>query len=280
MKKTISVALIILTLLSSLLLTSCGAPELGEIQDRVIELVEASYEINDIFFGDGLETYPRVEKLTDQSLTYNEKYGLYYLFFEAEGYGELCMYYDSEEKEYKFASVKKTSELTADDGEPLLSDEESGLSFFASDYVEPEIEYVYGEDSIQDYDVVRADEKYLSIAEIKAAAEKVYTEDFLEQIYQGAFDGVAYSEGSAGGVRSARFIEYELLLRQRNDIEPQVTKKRIYDYSTMKIVRPSNKKRVNIKMDTHIEGESEILSVTLTLMLADDGMWYLDTPTY
>ena len=82
------------------------------------------------------------------------------------------------------------------------------------------------------------------------------------------------------GVRSARFIEHELLLRQRNDIEPRIEKKRIYDYDTMKIVRPSDDERVNIKVDTHLEGEIEILSVTLTIIKAKDGKWYLDTPTY
>ena len=278
MKKIISIVLIAVMLASCLCLTSCGAPDISEVKDRVIELIEASYEINDIFFGDGFETYPRIEKITDQPLQYSEKYELYYLFFEAEGYGQLCMYY--KDGEYKFASVKNTSEVTAADGTALLTDDESGLSFFPSDYEEPELEYVYGEDQISDYDVVRADAKYLSIAEIKNAAEKVYTQEYLDQVYQAAFDGVAYVEDSMSGVRSARFIEHELLLRQRNDIEPRIEKKRIYNYDTMKIVRPSNDERINIKVDTHLEGESEILSVTLTIIKATDGKWYLDTPTY
>ena len=40
---------------------SCSKPpEYSEIEARFKELVEASYAINDIFFGEGLATYERV----------------------------------------------------------------------------------------------------------------------------------------------------------------------------------------------------------------------------
>ena len=70
------------------------------------------------------------------------------------------------------------------------------------------------------------------------------------------------------------------LLRQSNEIDSQLPGLRVYDFSTMKIVRPSNAKRVNISVDTHLEGETDILNVNLTFTLGEDGQWYLDSPTY
>ena len=55
MKKIIS--LLLAAILLTLSVTSCGAgvPKMEEIKPRLTELIEASYEINDIFFGDGLD---------------------------------------------------------------------------------------------------------------------------------------------------------------------------------------------------------------------------------
>ena len=54
MKKFISLFLAVLLLMLSV--TSCGRkPKMEEIKPRMIELIEASYEINDIFFGEGLD---------------------------------------------------------------------------------------------------------------------------------------------------------------------------------------------------------------------------------
>ena len=59
MKKIIALALCILTVLCAL--TSCSRPpELGEIEDRLKELIEASYGVNDLLFGEGLSVYERV----------------------------------------------------------------------------------------------------------------------------------------------------------------------------------------------------------------------------
>ena len=149
-----------------------------------------------------------------------------------------------------------------------------------TDYTEPEVEYVYTADDPSGYDVVRVDAPYTSIEQLEQAAKNVFSEAYLELIYSAAFDGVAFVEGATSGVRSARFIEKDGLLRQSNEIEPRLQSQRIYDFSTMKIVRPSNAKRVNISVETHLEGEAEILKVNIVLVLGKDGQWYLDSPTY
>ncbi len=70
--KHILAALLLLTLLLSL--ASCGAPDLSEVKDTYISLIESSYAINDIFFGEGLATY---EKGTEVYTDFPEEYGFY-----------------------------------------------------------------------------------------------------------------------------------------------------------------------------------------------------------
>lgn len=275
MKKFLSIALIMLMIT----LPGCAgsAPAVEQLTPRLGELIEASYEINEIFFGGGLPTYPRVDKLTDRPLEYDEATGSYYLYFTDETYGDMLMYYDRESFEYKFYRIfpagsdsHGVDDYVAEDGRVFTP---------MADYVEPEVEYVYTDDDVDNYDVVRVDCGFTSIAELKAAAEAVYTAEFLEQVYQGAFDGVAYAEDGYSGVRSARFIEQDMLLRQYNELEARTLTRRIYDLDTARVVRPSSAERVNIEVETYLEGETERMTVTLVLIF-EDGDWYLDTPTY
>ena len=113
--------------------------------------------------------------------------------------------------------------------------------------------------------------------ELDEAAEKVYSEDYLEGIYQVAFEGVG---GSSYGIKMARFYTEGGLLRQYNQLESYIDAHRVYDYDTLKIIRPSNDEFMNITVDTHLEGEEEILKVTLRFVKGEDGEWYLDSPTY
>ncbi len=276
--KKIIFSLLLLPVL--ILLSSCSSPpELEEIYDSAVSLIEASHEINEIFFGEGLPCYPRIVALTDQTLSYSEEYDTYYLVFEDEREGELVMYFDKTSNKYKFARILKAAELTGGEGEPIFIDEASGAYLFAVDYTEEKPEYVYDEDDIDGYNVVRMDAKYLSIEEIKTAAEQVYSADYLRGVYQAAFDGLSSGALTSGGVVGARFYEQGYLLRQAEDIKPLITEKRIYDYSTMKIVRPSSAKYVNISIDSRLPGSDEVTKIRLSLTLAN-GRWYLDTPTY
>lgn len=59
MKKLIALVLCMLFLVPSL--SACRKPpEFSEIEARLAELIEASYEINEIFFGEGLAVYEHV----------------------------------------------------------------------------------------------------------------------------------------------------------------------------------------------------------------------------
>ena len=59
MKKLI--ALLLCLVMLGITLPSCGRiPEMSELEGRLAELIAASYEVNEMFFGKGLPTYERV----------------------------------------------------------------------------------------------------------------------------------------------------------------------------------------------------------------------------
>ena len=64
MKRTLSLLLALVILCGAAVgLASCSAaapaPELEEVYDRIVEVVEASHEVNVLLFGAGLPVYPR-----------------------------------------------------------------------------------------------------------------------------------------------------------------------------------------------------------------------------
>lgn len=207
-----AVLVLALVLLLPVCFASCasGAPDLEEVRDRFAAAIEASYEINDIFFGEGLPTH-------DRDGDFAKENNVYYGF--------------------------------------------------------------YGYDA---YEFVTEDSPYFCIEDIQYAAAQVYSADYLEEISTMAFIG--YADENTGAVSTARYLESEgrLLRYAFGDKDPFniLPGKRRYLMDTMEMVRPSNGKSVNIKIDSYLLGaEDEILSVTLRFVLENDE-WYLDTPTY
>lgn len=206
--------LVLCTLLCVLSLTACGkAPKIDQLYGRVVELVEASYELNTVFYGEGLPYYDRT----------------------------LPMYAD-----------------------------------LYNDYSK--------EQYTRDYNIVSKQAKYRSIDEIKAAAEKVYSKALLEdQVYKNAFDGVIITgAGIPTSSASARYRENDGELYIFNDVEGKnhIPTPLVYDYATMKIVRPSNAKRVLITMTVWEENTpDEPFTKKLVLTKTSDGIWLLDSLT-
>ena len=212
MKKTARILSLLLCLLMALPLSSCGAPDLSEVKDRFVELIEASYAINDIFFGAGLETYTRDDEFATEHHIYDE----------------LSPGFDA-------------------------------------------------------YEIVTENAGYLDVESIKAAAEKVYSADYLKGIYTMAFDG--YADTNTGSVTTARYLmdNYRLLRYAAGDEDPfdfLDGRQRRYNFDSMKITPPSRASHVNVSVDSYLIGDEEnILNVTLRFVLVD-GEWYLDSPTY
>lgn len=177
-------------------------PPLEEVKGEFISLIEASVEINDILFGEGLPVYKR-------------------------------------------------------DG----SDEDKQI------YVDM-TEYLDG------YEVVRQESKYLTIDEMKISAEKVYSKEYLEPIYEMVFVGYA---DDISGVTTAKYIEWDSWLYKSMSYEPFITSARTYDYDTMEMITPSSEDFVNIEIESSL-GDVKT-TVILSFTLTDNG-WRLDTPTY
>ena len=188
------------------------APELNQVYDRFVELIEASKEVNTVLYGAGLPVYAQ-----------EGDYARYHQLYE-EGV----------------------------------------------------------EDS---YEMVTEYAKFISEGQIKTAAEKVYTKECLSPFYTAIFEGVAFSSGHVGAVSEARYLEnsnngWMYASKDASDPENQLSGSRIYDYSTIQIIKPSTAKRVRITVNSWMEGSPEKVEQTsLTFVPGEDGKWYLDTFT-
>lgn len=205
-KKILKIAIsVALAALLFLLLTACSskAPELSQVKEDFVSLIEQSKEINEILFGDGLPVYERG--------------------------GE----------------------------EDTLHKIYDGLGA-----------------SYSNYEIVSSESKYLTIGEIKEAAERVYSKEYLESIYETTF--VGYADATAG-VFAAKYYESEDWLFQNMDTPSFLKGVREYDFSTMKIIKPSKADFVNVEIDSTLDGQS--LTIQLSFV-KQGGEWRLDSPTY
>ncbi len=293
---------LILILSSFVTLTSCSKPpEYAEIEERFIELVEASYEINKVLFGTGLPTDERIYDPWDNMKTYGRvdengepKLGKdgkqligYYCYFEDKDHGDLLAYRDGATAKTVYLQVSKAP---VDGKEAVYVNTESGKYYYATDYTPKEGVRYYGNSDPANYDYVSVDSEYLSIEQIKMAAEKVYSLDYLNtSVYEALFTGAVTADNIEGlESLSARYIEYmnaadgdtTAVLMQSNTYPALVSETRIFDFSTAKMVKPSSKKLVNIEVETYLRSApDDRITVRVTMVLVD-GEWFLDSGTY
>ncbi|MBQ9802913.1 MAG: hypothetical protein IJW51_07595 [Clostridia bacterium] len=290
-------------------------PELSAIRERVIALIDASHEVNEVFWGEGLATYPRVYKeyyarvpfyLVKQgdgyvfsATTADDK--LYYYTFTDETVGDILAYqYCLKTGDGEYVDVEKGGALTIADkikyryakktdapvegAEPIFSRNDS-YYYALPDYAEKEAEFYYTESDQEYYDYVRNDAAYLTTADIKAKAEKVYAEEFLSSVYESIFTGITVSESSSGTLY-ARYIDYKDAegngyLMKSNLWKPAEVG-RVYLFDTMRMSEERRSKRtdVYIDIDTYVPGdEANVTTVTVSLTLQDGG-WFLNSATY
>jgi len=283
--KFFSRALALLLVLATLTsFAGCAAPKLEEVKDTFVALIEESLEINDILFGEGLSVY--------EPLKYDETLGVYYAIYTTKADGKLCAYYDNETKEYTVLRYGKEGES----GELVYSDAESKIWLYKT-----ELEFVDNADALTGqtppagYRYVRLDERCTSISEISAMAYKVYSEDYLRDVFSMLFG----DEGSLSitGDISAKYCEMTigrgdeqkkvLLCAESGTVKPLITERRIYDYDSIKILRNSRKKFVAIEINsygTYVDIESQSVktgwSTVRLSFVKENGQWRLDSPTY
>jgi len=144
------------------------------------------------------------------------------------------------------------------------------------------------ESPFENYKCVSFETGFYTTADIKEAAEKVYTKDYLEPIYEVTFTGKY--DSVAGSIIRARYMDSEGLLlkhipvsereeekeeKDPNDILGSET--RTYDFSTIEIIKPSRADYVTFTIMSEKKGISD--KITLAIALTTDG-WRLDYPTY
>lgn len=203
-KKLLAICLLLaLTVISAASCSSKGdPPELCEVKDRLVYLIESSKEMNTLFFGKGLPVYKRGSELSERIRVY--------------GYNEVLY-----------------------------------------------------------YDVIREQSDHLSVSAIKKDAEMIYSTEYLKAMYETAFDGVVYASGAA----YVRFYDNGDALYQNSSATDFGIYERIYDYSTMEIVEPSDSEYINVRVQTYSLKNGSSSTVELSFVKEGDA-WYLNSPTY
>ena len=291
MKKFLSLALCLVMLTT--ILSSCSKPpEYAEIEERFRELVLASGEINMIFFGEGLETY---ERITDPKASMKviveevegedgntEKIYHYYYKVPDETYDSVYAYRSSYFDPYTYLCVLSSPDTSKT---PFYVDETRSIyAYVLEGYKEPEYEFFYDSSDPTGYDYVRPDCKYTTVDEIKAAAAKVYSNDYLEAIYEMMFVGSVSDNEYVDGM-TARYIEYaddegNISLMKSNTSEPFISEIREFDFSTAKIIKPANAEYVNIEIVSYLPSNPDAKLAIRISMILQDGVWMLDSATY
>lgn len=290
------------------LLASCStAPEYSEIEARFRQLVEDSFEINKIFFGEGLETYPRVTdpksstsvlEITDTDAEGNETTRKVWYYYPLDEERQVVAFRDSYAKPYTYALVSDkpqsseslANEFPAGDGansdnfyNEIYSSPEENTYCYTIPYTEKEYDLYYTVIDPADYDYVKFDSEYKTIDSIKEAASKVYSAEYLNSIYDSLFLGASTLEGLES--LSPRYIEYTddygtTLLMKSNTIKPLISEQREYFFDTAVIVEKSNKDFVTIRVDSYLPSDPAALAHIKLTMVKQNGEWFLDSATY
>ena len=150
-----------------------------------------------------------------------------------------------------------------------------GLPIYEREGILAEQKGVYYNDTLTSYDKVMENSRYLSIDEIKERSEEIYSTEYLAALYETAFDGIMTGSSSA----YLRFFESADWIYQNTYATDFDLSERIYDYSTMQIVTPSNNEYVNVIIDSYTLKDRKVKTVSLTFVY-ERGNWYLDSPTY
>ena len=260
---------------------SCAPPKLEEVKDTFTELIESSAEINQILFGEGLSVYG--------DISYDEETETYYTVYYTKADGKLLAYYDKESGDYRVLRFGK-----ADEGEPTYSDEEKRIYLYPTDLV-----YVDNADGLpnepSDYKFVRLDERYGTMSEIAEAAAKVYSEDYLADVFEVTMGSLVKDDVVADEIFVEKYMEVldsenekKYLVRAKSDICPPITtEERFYDYDSMTIARGSRPSYVTVEIrsyGTYVDLDAGKVrvgwSTTKISFVKQNGEWRLDSPTY
>lgn len=134
------------------------------------------------------------------------------------------------------------------------------------------------------YSPVVEESKYKTQAEIKTAAQKVYSDSYLNSIENVMFEDF---EDSEDDITTPRYREVDGVLYKYVNSENMIKYVREYDFSTIKIIKPSNGRYVTFEINSYgynlnyetLKRELSWQVVSLSISLEDE-VWLLDGPTY
>ncbi|MBQ7475456.1 MAG: hypothetical protein IJS78_05995 [Clostridia bacterium] len=134
------------------------------------------------------------------------------------------------------------------------------------------------------YYMIKPQSGFLTVDDIKAATLRVYTKEYSEILFTGAFSGLAVTVGEGGNaekqaVSLARYIDADggYLAGRRVTEEEKLPLGRTYDTDGIRVERQRGNTATVVAPSVAPSGEKE--DVRLTLKMTADG-WRLDTPTY
>ncbi|MBO5327237.1 MAG: hypothetical protein J6A84_03845 [Clostridia bacterium] len=316
----VSVAVVLIALIVTVIVVSVRknrAPALETVRGRFEQVLGASGEINEIFWGKGLPTYPRVyEEVATLRASYgeqtkklaaytrnDERYGTvviykYWLYFSPSG-GEVDndeIFYDFEKgaiiqtgkpddaHNYRFAVRSETPIEGKTPNEFLASSMDTGdqtYYYYSIDDYDVDRVFIYQDTDDENYDFVRLDCGYLTVDDIKLAAEKVYSPSYLASVNESLFTGM--TTGSA--MLYARYVDQEdadsgsTALVKYNKDKGLVLTEWVYDFSTMRIV-DGNATFVTVELDRYPVGNEGARERSTQRFSLENGEWYLDSPSY
>lgn len=314
MKNKLFFKIILLVLAVALLIGSvfiiraCSAPpKYEEIEARFRQLIEDSYEINVVLFGDGLPTYPHVSDPRSSTNVIHtgeyvtnadgeEKERLIYYYYTLEETRRVLAYRDSYLKDFTYAVLSEvpmsTDELRAafparegDSAEyygEIYSSESERRYCYTVPYEEAHYDFYYTSADDADYDYVTLDSDCRTVDDIKKLAESVYSLSYTQSLYTTLFDGVV----SGGVVEKPRYYETtasngSFLLAQLNTYEPMKVEKRVYLFDTARInTLSSNRTLVRITIDSYLPSNPDKITESEITIVYEGGNWFLNNPTF
>ncbi len=309
-KRIIILILALVILVGSVFaIRACSAPpKYEEIEARFKQLMEDSYGVNVILFGEGLPTYERVSDPRNSLEVYNtdefytdedgEEHQRKFWYYTTVDDDRVIAFRDSYLKDFSYAYVTDSAEeidsikakfpLVEDISAPEESEfysqiySKDGTLAYLVPFVEKKVDFYYSASDPENYDYVRNDAPYRTVESIKTYAEAVYSKNYMTSLYSSLFDGVA----SGGTVMNARYVEHTrsdntVWLTQSNTYESLFSERRVYLYDTAQIIKwGSNRNFVRISIDSYLPSNPqkiEKIEVNLTLQ---NGQWFLDSPTF
>lgn len=184
-------------------------------------------------------------------------------------------------EKYRYATRQKTPR---EGEEPLFYAEESGYYYYRlEDYAFRDGVYEDENDPEKGYDYVREDCGYLSVGEIKADAEAVYSSLYRAKFYPTHFDGQTTPSGVVEGARYRDFDDPDDAdsagaLIKSTEYEALDTSTRFLT-DTMTLHEDSTANWVKVEIDYYKESDGSRGRTVLCFAL-ENGQWYLDSPAF